>query len=262
MTNRGVLVRPRQPTDFIAGASPIVYQELNPSADWRPYEPTHPVPQHSDVVDYMDCVSESMVHDIETQIKRYTGQDVDLSERFIAKMSNTTPQGNYQTVVADTIRKYGIPLETDWPHPTDPHTTWDQFYAAIPQSVKDKALKFLEQWNFQYEFVNHADVPKHLKQAPLQVLIEATNPYHAQELVTQTVVFDSYPPYEKPLKSVYDFLKPLITPKSMNQAKIVKSKKSPAIYVCYEMPDMDYLNKKANIEGFTIPSQIPDTDTL
>ncbi len=48
----------------------------------------------------------------------------------------------------------------------------------------------------------------------------------------------------------------------MNQAKIVKSKKSPSIYVCYEMPDMDYLQKKANIEGFTIPANVPDTDSL
>ncbi len=48
----------------------------------------------------------------------------------------------------------------------------------------------------------------------------------------------------------------------MNQAKIVKSKKSPSIYVCYEMPDMTYLQTKANIEGFIIPANVPDTDSL
>lgn len=48
----------------------------------------------------------------------------------------------------------------------------------------------------------------------------------------------------------------------MNQAKVVKSKKSPAIYICYPMPAMEYLNTKANLEGFAIPNPIPDTDSL
>jgi hypothetical protein len=57
-----------------------------------------------------------------------------------------------------------------------------------------------------------------------------------------------------------------LIPKSqqlMNQAKVVRSKNSSAVYVCYEMPDIDYLTKKANIEGFTFdPNNLPNTDTL
>jgi murein DD-endopeptidase MepM/ murein hydrolase activator NlpD len=48
----------------------------------------------------------------------------------------------------------------------------------------------------------------------------------------------------------------------MNQAKVTKSKKDGSIYVSYEMPDMEYLKKKAALEGFIIPDPIPDTDTL
>lgn len=48
----------------------------------------------------------------------------------------------------------------------------------------------------------------------------------------------------------------------MNQAKVVKSKKSATVYICYPVPDMDYLNKKANLEGFVVPQNIPDTDSL
>lgn len=48
----------------------------------------------------------------------------------------------------------------------------------------------------------------------------------------------------------------------MSQAKVVKSKVDGSIYVCYEMPDFDYLKKKANLEGFEIPTIIPDTDSL
>ncbi len=47
-----------------------------------------------------------------------------------------------------------------------------------------------------------------------------------------------------------------------NQAKVVKSKVDGSIYVAYEMPDMDYLNKKAALEGFVVPNPIPSTDTL
>jgi hypothetical protein len=56
-----------------------------------------------------------------------------------------------------------------------------------------------------------------------------------------------------------------LIPKSqqlMNQAIVIKSKKSADVYVCYKMPSMDYLNTKANLEGFAVPAQIPDTDTL
>lgn len=50
--------------------------------------------------------------------------------------------------------------------------------------------------------------------------------------------------------------------KSMNQAKVVKSKTTPTVYICYPIPDMDYLQKKADLEGFEVPTVIPDSDTL
>jgi hypothetical protein len=48
----------------------------------------------------------------------------------------------------------------------------------------------------------------------------------------------------------------------MNEAVLVKSKKSNTIYWCYPMPDMDYMEKKANLEGVVVPSVIPDSDSL
>jgi hypothetical protein len=47
-----------------------------------------------------------------------------------------------------------------------------------------------------------------------------------------------------------------------NQAKVVKSKNSALVYVCYPIPDVPYLNEKANVEGFVVPTVIPDTDSL
>jgi hypothetical protein len=48
----------------------------------------------------------------------------------------------------------------------------------------------------------------------------------------------------------------------MNQAKVVKSKNSATVYLCYPVPSMDYLNQTANLQGIIVPAVIPDTDTL
>jgi murein DD-endopeptidase MepM/ murein hydrolase activator NlpD len=48
----------------------------------------------------------------------------------------------------------------------------------------------------------------------------------------------------------------------MNQAKVVKSKNNATIYICYPIPNMDYLHTKASMEGINIPTEIPTTDSL
>jgi hypothetical protein len=102
------------------------------------------------------------------------------------------------------------------------------FFNKYGYPDEDKAKKFLDTWNFAYEFVNESDVPYHLKQAPLQVIIVKENPYHAQETLVVLssnpitgVVWDTYQPYEKPLQSPYDFLKALITPKNMTNVQFI-----------------------------------------
>jgi hypothetical protein len=57
-------------------------------------------------------------------------------------------------------------------------------------------------------------------------------------------------------------LKGALTNIPMNQARVVKSKNNSTVWICEPVPDMDYLNKKANLEGFTVPTTIPNTDTL
>jgi hypothetical protein len=57
----------------------------------------------------------------------------------------------------------------------------------------------------------------------------------------------------------------VILPKGqdMNQAKVIKSKTSPTVYVCYPVPSMDYLKTKSELEGFSYdPANIPNSDTL
>jgi hypothetical protein len=50
--------------------------------------------------------------------------------------------------------------------------------------------------------------------------------------------------------------------KYMNQAKVVKSKFSNTVYICYPVSSQEYLKEKASLEGIMIPDQIPTTDSL
>lgn len=48
----------------------------------------------------------------------------------------------------------------------------------------------------------------------------------------------------------------------MNQVKVIKSKITPTVYLCYPVPSEQHLEERANLEGFEIPSQIPNSDSL
>jgi hypothetical protein len=54
-----------------------------------------------------------------------------------------------------------------------------------------------------------------------------------------------------------------LTNNTMNQAIVVKSKTSPQVYICYKVPDMDWLQKTCNIQAIPFdPANIPDSDKL
>src|SRR5207247_8242189 len=112
------------------------YEVLNPSGDWTAYLPSAEN-QSTHIVDTMACVTFSCLNVIETQIKFLTGREVNFSDRFIAKLSGTTQQGNTVQNVLDAIRKYGLVLEEEWP--TDLNFNWDQYYAPVPDEVIKKA---------------------------------------------------------------------------------------------------------------------------
>ena len=193
MKNYGVILGQRD-NDYVGGTLP--YIEENPLGDWTPYLPLGEW-QRIDNVDLMACVTFSALNVLETLYYFKTGVRRNFSDRFTAKMSNTTPQGNYLYLVADSIRKDGLVDETDWPAPDD--TTWDSYYLDIPQVVKDVAKDFLKDWMIQYEFIDvtRESLLKHIKQSPIQVVI----PGHAiMNFFTNDDIykyFDSYEPFIK-----------------------------------------------------------------
>lgn len=243
--NTGLLIRPPQPTDSIAGAESIItYEEIN--ANWGEYLPTEEK-QKFDLFDTLGCTTFSLLNSVESQVNylirnKLTKEQIkkledlgyldgnykfNCSDRFTAKMSGTTKKGNYQTNVAYSIRHDGILPERDW-LPSDKFE-WDEYYAEIPQALKDKAKEILEIFEFRYEWVitpeykEHVNeiLDYHLKQAPVQIaapvcpkwnnkgvvptcpLIESSHATMVYGQNSSIEDFDHYVPFKKKLALDY-----------------------------------------------------------
>jgi len=113
-----------------------------------------PIPeiQKTDLTDLMNCVSQSLNNCLEISLN---AQEFEVysnkSDRFPARMSNTSRQGNSIRDVAETGRTCGAVEEAEYPYNRD--MGWDEYYKSVPQSVKDKGLKFLENYNINWEWI-------------------------------------------------------------------------------------------------------------
>lgn len=183
--NTGVIIEQR-PTDWIAGVETgIAY--IDRRIKWANFLPTNEK-QYFTKFDSHACVSFAATNCIETQLNAFLAMGLlsaelcapyldangkfNFSDRFLAKMSGTTINGNSLQAVIDCTRRCGLVAEVDWP--TLPNMDFATYYGEIPQAVKDKALKFLEIFDIAYEWVirgtpNLERMKIHIKQAPLQV---------------------------------------------------------------------------------------------
>ena len=145
-------------------------------------------------------------------------------------MSGTTPNGNWQWKVGDSIRKDGLALEQDWPMIDNP--SWDTYYTAPPIEVINKAKDFLKDWQVNYEFIDFTkeSLIKHLKQAPIQVVF----PNHAVMLFATTEqvyrYFDSYLPFIKERSEGFITAMKLVLTKKTMKLKLVREKNRNAVY--------------------------------
>lgn len=218
--NHGVLLGAR-PDDYVGGTLP--YEIRNPEGDWTSYLPTGEI-QYNPKVDFKDCVSRSYTNCIEIQEKFLTGIENNYSDRFLAKRSETTPQGNYLYKVADFGRNEGLVKQENWP---DTDGDWDEQYKDPSMETLAKLLEEGKEWLEKWD-VKNEDIPitkesfkKHLKQAPLQVVI----PGHAVVTILSNKdiekVFDSYSPHLKQIPPDY--------PNIVFAKKIVLYKKEQAL---------------------------------
>mgnify|MGYP001593010285 CR=1 FL=1 len=179
---------------------------------------------------------------------------VNFSGRFIAVGSGTIPgRGNSQYAVFEYIRKNGLVGEKMWP--SNPEMSEKEYFATVPQSVKDLGKKFLQYFSFEYENVrsNNAEMKEALKRSPLCVVVggaylggkagavlyrnNGTPLYNHQVVIYnqennvndfgQVIpvihdIFDSYEPFRKRYVGTYPF--------KFVKAIFIQKKKIPMLY--------------------------------
>jgi hypothetical protein len=203
----------------VKGALP--FEERNVSGDWESDLPLEEK-QYNDNGDSMSCVTFAEVSGIETEEKRITGISPNYSDRWIAKMSGTTREGNYLWKVADTIRKFGLVKEESYPMPPTPWN-WDQYHAPIPEpllsQLKAEGQEWLKKWDVKYESIDWSkeSLIKHLKMSPLTVVIPGHAILNFRTTAQVVHYFDTYPPHKK------------TTPNVIQAMKVVLYKKEQAI---------------------------------
>lgn len=239
--NRGVIVVPPRPTDYIFGAI-LSIQTARHIDDWLPLLPEK-VSQRNSIQDFLDCVTVSGINSIESNLNYLllTNQFSDealnffkdggyitngkfkLSQRFNAKMNGTDiSKGQNLTKAGDCFRRDGFVPEKDWPM-TD-KMGWNEFYSDIPQNIKDKAKKALWFLTIQYQFIGQQDISLSLKSAPIQIASEICAGWDTGNIVPRcsgqppqhaTMIYgmagdgtyydmDHYPPYFQKLAHNYE----------------------------------------------------------
>lgn len=254
--NTGYIEETR-PNDFLSGIIP--YKVVLESGDWRPYRPAGE-PQYSQVADSQGCVSFSNNNACEIILKQQ-GFDYNFSDRALAKLSDTQPNGNTFAKVADTAYREGRILEADWPLPAT--FTWATFYAEIPTTIRNKAIFFEE--DYQFISNNIDNLKYHLKQGPIQIAIPYPHPDHAVVLVhiegNTAWYFDSYPGTTNYLKTmpvgdISAAMKIIIKPRIMTKYYIIKDGAklgilisegySASVIYAADMPDFEKLKDAVN----------------
>lgn len=216
------------PEDFVFGAERSLAAKfkgdiLQPDGDWRPYLfdgiYSHQAPSY----ETNSCVSHGTANALELLRRKQFQYDQDLSDRFIAKTSNTDPaRGNTPKNVAEAIRKYFTVFEQEWG--TKDALTVDEFYKDIPQNLKTLAAGRGAEWEIGYELVTNTKLRMReaLQYSPLGLSVpawfEKDGEYYRpkNQLDTHWVcciymdekdrlyILDSYEPYIKVMRA--DFI--------------------------------------------------------
>ena len=242
-------------TDYILGAnSPIEFESRNTNRNWIEFLGMRE-DQRFRRFDTMACVTYSALNSVEAQINWMLKNGLvpnitkdwliangylknglfEASDRFTAKMSETTGRGNFFYKVWDSIRNDGLVPEYKWP--TSQDFDWNEYYKEIPEGVKNLGREFLNHFNIRYEFVsveNPGDslkLDKELEHAPIQISVKTCYPWDAHVQACSGApnhaillcdikndeykIFDHYNPYEKTLDNAYyigSAVKGIVTP--------------------------------------------------
>lgn len=124
-------------------------------------------------VDAMDCLSESLINIY------FMVHGFDSSPRELAKISHTTPDGNYVGNVLDAVNRYGLVPYYLWPSPHD--FQWGDYYAEIPDVILKSSIG-----------LKVKQVAPDLNVSPLWTILRFPNgAQHGVAQINETEYFDS-----------------------------------------------------------------------
>lgn len=157
------------------GLSGLSKEILRPDRNYKPFLPRVEY-QNNGGFDRMDCVTRSAWDVIETLAKVKFDINMNFSDRFTAKMSGTTREGNNFYDVAESIRtRHGGVNEDVYP---DTNVSFEVYYQEIADEVVRLGKELFPRWEIKYEAV--WDDVDHLWEAlqygPLQVGVYAYGP--------------------------------------------------------------------------------------
>jgi len=225
MKHTGFLFELRE-KDFILGSSsPLKGVDFLHTGDWKKYQPTGEKQYKKATFDTFSCTSFSFCNILETVINYFVEKNMftpeqrqklnslgffadgkfNVSDRALAIMSGTMPNGNYFQNVGDAVRKQGLLPEALLPFGGNNQAEYLN-KALITPELASKALEILDILDISYEWLAVSQeqlglINDNLKQAPLWAAIPIPGT-HAIEIIAPGEYFDSYEPYIKPLKGI------------------------------------------------------------
>jgi hypothetical protein len=174
--NFGLIIPPYEPEDYLGGSSQSLEAKygttsVNPSGDWSRYAPSTEDQDTSDG-DTWACCSFGTSNAVEMLARLRFQEAMNLSDRFLAKISGTTVgQGNSPKTVADTLRHGWSVNEPEWPDVN----TKEEYYAEIPANLKTLAVARGAEFEFGYQYITNtpASIKEALKSSPVCVAVTA-----------------------------------------------------------------------------------------
>lgn len=182
-----------------------------PSSDWRTYE--SPGEWQKDMTidwDSEACMSFASNDTLETYINWLIATNqlnkpqldflttngyivdgkVNFSDRFTAKMSGTTINGNDFEHVWGSIQDNGLVPESLWPFPMDelnasPANAWTIYYKEVPASVQAMGKEFLQYFSINWRWLvsdgngaSQGQFISWLSIAPIHIAIQVCDPWN------------------------------------------------------------------------------------
>lgn len=151
-TRHGLVIEPPTGTDYVAGDGKLAGEVINPTGDWLPFAPVfeHQAPRF----ETNSCASHGTLTALEALHKFFYGEEINLSDRMVAKGSKTDPaRGNSPQKVAQFIRDSWSVFDEEWS--MEGVQTVAEYYKEFPDLFYSKADIIRGENKFGYEAVTN-----------------------------------------------------------------------------------------------------------